>query len=247
MTVFVTALHDPKAKLKKLSDQHVKDLLQIFDKVILSASKQTNRQYLNTLNKQGCNIVSRTNSSIARAYYTAIKKGYASNAKKIFYCDFDRILHWVHFFPKELKKVTKINCNYLVCERRPQDYKKHHQALYETEIISNKIISKALGEKKYHDYLSGCFVYSRAATKVVLKSGVKKGMQHYGVWPIKLAAAGIKPKYIYCKGLEWETPDRFKKEIKKAGGIRKWRENLSNSTEWQRRVRWAREFVEDII
>jgi len=249
MLVLASTVHDPEAGLKWLSDLHLGELFGLFDKIILSASPLTNREYLKELKKAGVDVNVLSVNKPGLVYFDAVKRAYKTNAITIFQCDFDRVLHWAHFFSSELNKAAKeaLKHDYIVCERPPKEYKDHHEALYETVQLPSEIIAKRLGEKKFHDYLSGCFVLSKKAARIAVEHGGSVGFQFWGYWPVLMKEKSIKLDYLFFKGLGWETPDRFQKEVASAGGVEKWRENLSTPAEWKKRVKMARESVEEII
>jgi len=64
----------------------------------------------------------------------------------------------------------------------------------------------------------------------------------YGEWPVIVFAKGYKIDFARVRGLEWETPDRFRKEIG-AEGYRRWLHGFETPAEWERRVRVADEII----
>jgi len=64
----------------------------------------------------------------------------------------------------------------------------------------------------------------------------------YGEWPVIVFAKGYKIGFTKVRGLEWETPDRFRKEIG-VQGYRRWLRNFEDQAEWKRRVQAADEIV----
>jgi len=55
-------------------------------------------------------------------------------------------------------------------------------------------------------------------------------------------AKGYKIGFTRARGLEWETPDRYRKEIE-AEGYRRWLRGFETPAEWRRRVRVADEII----
>lgn len=258
MIVLCSTVHSPEAGLKWLSDIHLETLKEIFDDIIVVASPLTDKKYLQELKNSGVAVEQRKNNNIAKTYYRAIELGSKTNADYIFYCDFDRILHWVHTYKKELQTFVKnlhkeslkkkSFLEYSICERTKEGYAKHHEALFETEQIASRVINHFLGEKKPHDYFGGSFIFSAKAVKIILAQGKNvNGQEHWGYWPVLLKKNKIKVSYKICKGLEWETPDQYRKAVEAAGGLEKWREQLSSKEEWKRRTLWAREFVGKLL
>ena len=169
MTILTCGLHDPKAGLRSTAEIHLPMLLDLFDRVLVTASPETDTSFLAWLEKQGCVVYHRKDTSIVQSYVDAIKQGVKTHADTIFYCDADRVLHWARAYPEELRRVAKKahGVDYFVGMRGPREYQSHHDALYYTEQLPNAIISAAMGETKPRDYLSGCYSFSlKAATYV---------------------------------------------------------------------------------
>jgi len=58
----------------------------------------------------------------------------------------------------------------------------------------------------------------------------------------RVFAKGYKIDFARVRGLEWETPDRFRKEIE-VEGYRRWLRGFETPAEWRREVRVADEIV----
>jgi neutral trehalase len=54
------------------------------------------------------------------------------------------------------------------------------------------------------------------------------------------------PLYIEVEGLEWETLDRYRDEIK-TQGIEKWKQDFQTASEWRRRTEMLRDFIESSL
>lgn len=256
MITLATAIHDPQIGLKWLSDQHLTELNKIFGSIVVVSSPFTPESYLQEIKQAGCTVMKRKDNKVGKTYFEAVKQGMKTNPDYLLYCDFDRILHWVHNYPVELRKFVrslheekklKKKVDYIIAERFPEDYKKHHEALYETEQLPNTIISQVLGEKISHDYLSGCFIFSRKAGKQILEYGGSDGYQFWGSWPVYLKKKKMNIVYKKFHGLSWETPNQNREAVENSGGVEKWREQLSSPAEWKKRTRMANEFIELIF
>lgn len=256
MITLATTIHDPHKGLEWLSTLYTTELTNLFDAIILVSSPFTPNDYLEGFKQNGWTVIKRKDNKIGKTYFEAVKQSLKTNPDYILYCDFDRILHWVHHFPGELKSVVKMleqesvkkkKIDYIICERRPEDYKAHQESLYYTEQLPNKIISTAMGEKTPHDFLSGCFIYSKKATEAVIAYGGSTGYQFWGNWPVYLKKKKFNIIYKRFKGLSWETPNQNQEAVQKAGGVEKWRELLSSPSEWKKRTSMAGEFVQELI
>lgn len=256
MIILATSVHDPHAGLQWISDLHLTELQLLFDDVVLISSPFTNDDFLKKIKEAGVFVTKRKDNKVGKTYFESVKQGSEFHPDYLFYCDFDRILHWIHNSPAELKSLLKFlqrelkkkqPIDYIVCERTPQGYLQHHEALYETEQLPNHIISRAMGETKVHDFLSGAFIFSHEAAHIAQKHGGSEGYQFWGDWPLLLKQKKMKILYKQFHGLNWETPNQNREAVQLAGGVKKWREQLSTPSEWKRRTAMAREFVENII
>lgn len=215
MTVLTCGVHDPKAGLEWLSDKYSKKLLSMFDHVVISASPLTDKAYLQKLSDQGYIIHRRRKNHITTSYLEAIKQAVALNPDTILYCDFDRVMHWVHTHAKELSCVAKHiePTGYFIGMRGPKEYATHHDALRYTEELPNAIISDFMGESSRKDYLSGCYGFSYAAAEFIIKNISFKSWATFGEWPLIMKKNGYPPTYAVCKGLAWENADQHQEEV----------------------------------
>lgn len=248
MTIITCGLHDPKAGLRWTAEKHLPILQGIFDKVIFTASPDTDPDFLDWLEEQGCEVHRRKANIIAKTYFDSIKHGVDTGAHSIFYCDADRALHWARMYPEELavipKKLKKLD--YFIGMRGPREYQSHHDALYYTEQLPNFIISQAMGEKKQRDYLSGCYGFSQKAATYIIKHMKANDFGLFGEWPVIMKKHGFKPTYTVCQGLEWETPDQNQDDVKRCGSVAAYREWLSSPAEWKKRADMALQFVKTL-
>ncbi len=256
MIVLASTIHDPDVGLEWLSNKHLPWLLTLFDTIIIVSSPFTSDKYLFSLKQSGCVIKKRKDNRIGRTYFEAIHQAGKVNPDYVWYCDFDRILHWAENFSSELEKFVKFlkiqvqnkkKPDYVVCERTQEGYMKHHTALYETEQIANMVISHGMKQKQVHDFLSGCFIFSRKALGLIQKFGPTTGYEFFGDWPILLQKNKMNIVWKKFRGLEWETPNQNRKAVEAAGGVQAWRQALSTAEEWERRTKIARSVVKNIL
>lgn len=252
MLTLTCTVHDPKAGLLWLVKKQSQTLLDLFDQVIVVATKSTHKTLVAAIKEAGIVVEKRQGDEVGVTYYEAIKEAWATGADRIFYCDFDRILHWAEWRAAELKTLAKAlrradKTDFLVMERSERAYNTHHQALIETEAIANAVISRSLAEDEIHDYLSGSFGLSRQAAEWILRDGHTFDLGFWSLWPLIAKYEKGRIGYRVCEGLEWETPDRYRDEVKKAGGVKKWRDHLSTAEEWAYRTDMAQQFVRPLV
>ncbi len=245
MHILASTLLDQQGGLRWLCDAHLVELTELFDEIVIVATRDTNKDLIAQLRKAGIRVLLPKKQGIFNGYYLSLASAYAAGADTILYADFDRIIHWIHTYPAELKKVIGKAARhaYLVLGRTVRAHATHHEPLYLTEPTANQIISLAMEETKEQDYLAGAFSVSRRAVSKILKHGTCTFFELYAHWPLLLKRSGYAPTYMRCEGLEWETPDRFQDEVKKAGGVAAWRDAQSTPAEWKRRVTIASQIM----
>jgi hypothetical protein len=164
--------------------------------------------------------------------------------QNIFFIDFDRLLHWIHAYPDEITVILQkeFNLDFLLIGRTPRAFETHPSTQKDTESMVNEIGSKILGFPTRKDLISTCSIFTKELGERILEFDNITTAGFYGTWPILLWTLASKKQYVEMEGLEWETPDRFVKEIKKQG-YNAWLKQYQNSDEWEKRVRFLHEFL----
>lgn len=249
-----TTIHDPKAGMKWMSDKYLDKLKQLFSGIFLSSGPETEKNYLKKLKEENINLNERKGCKIGRNYFDSIKRAYKNDPDYVFYCDFDRVLHWTKDHFEELKQLIKFldqqkedGVDYIVSQRTESGYKEHQDSLYLTEQLPNKIISEKMDLSSQKDFLAGCFIFSREAAQIIVDDGSYDNLAFFGSWPVLLKQKGVNIEYKKFKGLGWETADWHREEVQQAGGKDELRKKLNSKEEWRKRVKMANEFVEEII
>jgi len=85
------------------------------------------------------------------------------------------------------------------------------------------------------------FVLPRAAVERLLARSRARGSTLYGEWVALLAGLPEPLAYVECEGLDWETPDRHRTEVRRVG-LAAWRRSMSSPAEWTLRRAMAGEF-----
>jgi len=165
----------------------------------------------------------------------------------LFYCDFDRALHWIKSHPQELEALATTNQenDFVLIGRTRRAFETHPETQTITEGIGNTLALKILGFHETRDVLGTTWILTPALVKKVTK---RKSMNQYGFyadWPIQLWRNSTNPTYIEVEGLEWETPDRYQQEIAQAGYV-SWKESYQNVREWRKRNLILRDMTEAI-
>jgi hypothetical protein len=177
-------------------------------------------------------------------YRLALRRALAGDVARVHYLDFDRALHWVARRPAELAAVQARARRHpaLVIGRTPRAHASHHEALVETESVAAAAFAARLGLHGRVDFLVPSFVLTRDLTVRLVARSRARDAAMYGEWVALLAGLGAPLAYVECDGLDWETPDRYRTEVRRIGRAA-WRRAMSTPAEWAMRRTMAREFV----
>ncbi|MHA1728097.1 MAG: hypothetical protein ACTSWY_05135 [Promethearchaeota archaeon] len=251
--ILISTYHDPKFKLKEFLIPALPLIKELFPIRIVSLTPMTgnNNHILSFLDNNGYKAVICQSEKQVDAYKLTIKMGLeiieGNNNKKLFYSDFDRLIHWMNTYPLELTKVLDANLDveYLHLGRTARAFKTHPKTQIETEITVNEFGSKILGFPRTRDIISVCWIISKKLAENVLKIENLTATGFYGLWPVLFWKWATSKRYIEVEGNEWETPDRFSSEIKSIG-FNEWMKNFQSHEEWEKRVRLMRECLEEM-
>lgn len=238
-------LHDPDARLLELLKVCGEDLLQQYGgNAVVSISPSTSPQIVSLLREQQfITVRQRENAAknIGNNYLNALRFSFTLKTKYVHLIDFDRALHWISRFPRELRDVLNI---FLTCQdfisfvRTKRAFETHPNIQRSTEAVINAIASEVAGVDI--DIMSGSFGFDKHLAKKII-SEVKQ--KDYGIYAEFLRVA-LKNKSlistIEVEGLEWETPDQFKDEIRQKG-YTGWLQEFESLAQWGKRI----DLVED--
>jgi hypothetical protein len=160
----------------------------------------------------------------------------------IFYCDLDRILHWMEFHPHELIAVAQqIGAHdFTILGRTPRAFATHPRIQRDTEAIINHVFERV--SDRAWDTGAGARGLSRRAAAAIGTRCLDDQISNDVTWPLCLQQlGGFTLGYIETEGLEFETPDRFSAEVAQAGGVAQWSEQLDDDPQhWAARLELAR-------
>src|SRR5437762_2051402 len=69
-----------------------------------------------------------------------------------------------------------------------------------------------------------------------------EGEALYGEWAALVVQLGRDVAYVECRGLDWETPDRHRRSVRRVG-LPAWRNRWSSPAEWDLRIDMASEIL----
>ncbi len=237
----VSPLHDPQARLAKLTRTYGKDLKRIyFGYIAIRVTKNTHPDTLKALTS--ANIFYTKQSAhgnyvaMGKTYKEAIRMGLKMKTRHIHVCDFDRILHWAKTFPNELRDIVEIlpsNTGITWIGRTRRAFETHPKTQRETEEIVNTLASKVAENEV--DIMSGSFAMDSQTANIILKFSKRNDFSFYAEFLTIAKKKNIQINSLVTEGLEWETPDQYKDKIQKEG-YSDWLEEFMSLPEWKRRI-----------
>ncbi|MFC1726998.1 hypothetical protein ACFL0Y_00575 [Patescibacteria group bacterium] len=231
----LSTLHDPEGRFLPLIKKVREKLVVYPNQIIIAYTKATDKKVIESLKKLGCQLV--IGGQWGEARKRALEIALQTETDNFFVCDFDKIFHWLEVAPKELKEILAkpLPQDFLISGRGPKVFSTYPFSWQKTEIITNYLVSKVIGFQV--DVLAATFLFNRRAAKVMLNNSREKSWGACVEWPLLVHQTGLKIGYQEVRGLTWEDPDRFKKEIKKSGGLKKWQTiNYDSLEEWEKRI-----------
>ncbi len=237
-------LHDPPGALRADIARWLPRLARVYERVQVACSPPTDRGVRALLAAHDADAGSPPANTRGPLYRLALRRALAGDVARVHYLDFDRALHWIARRPAELADMlTRARRrDALLVGRTPRAHASHHEALVATETVAADAFAARLALEGRVDFLVPSFVLTRPlAEKFVARSRARDNAM-YGEWVALLAGLDVPLAYVECDGLDWETPDRYRADVRRVG-LAAWRCAMSTPAEWAMRRKMAREFV----
>ena len=241
---FTSTIHDPEGRLKWLIEEVGRQLREYFDSAYVAYTPNTHPSVVKELNDEGYQTL-KAGDTVASTYQTALKQPIRKDPERILYCDFDRALHWIQAYPEEFKQLSTINSDhdFILIGRTQRAFDTHPETQTMTEGIGNMVASKILGFSKTRDILGTTWILTRELATLVTNRKSSNAFGFYTDWPMTFWRSAKNPSYIEMEGLEWETTDRYKEEIR-TQGFENWKTRFQTPQEWVKRTKMLRDFIE---
>jgi hypothetical protein len=177
-------------------------------------------------------------------YRLALRRARAAATGRVHYLDLDRALHWLLRAPRELSAMLRVACRHpvLVVGRTPAAHRSHQLALYATEVLANRLMAERVGVAGRLDLLAPSFVLTDALAARLLARSRARDLAVYGELAALVLGSTPEVAYLECRGLDWETPDRHRRAVRRIG-LTAWRRRWDTPAEWALRVGYAAEIV----
>ncbi|MCW5889693.1 MAG: hypothetical protein KIT14_03995 [bacterium] len=237
-------LHDPTGALSPLVHRTLPWLQTRYAQVAVTTSPPTSPRLVAELEHAGVWAGAPPANLRGPLYRLALRRALVAGTGRVHYLDFDRAIHWVLRGRRELDAVLRaaLRRRLLLLGRTPKAHQTHHRPLVATEGIVNRLFADQLGLQGRVDWLVPSFVLDREATALLLRRSRARDAGLYGEWPALLAGLGAPLAYLECRWLDWETPDRFPRAVRRLG-LAAWRQRQETPEEWGLRTSMAAEFV----
>lgn len=236
-------LHDPPGALLGDIARALPKLQRLYGRIAVATSPPTDARVCALLAEHDADAGSPPSNTRGPLYRLALRNALVGGAARVHYLDFDRALHWVARRPAELAALLARSRRRpaLLIGRTLRAHASHHEALVVTEAEAGARFASRLGLPGRVDFLVPSFVLRRTAVLRLLARSRARDSTMYGEWVGLLAGLGEPLTYVECDGLDFETPDRFRAEIRRVG-LPAWRRALSTPAEWAMRGAMSAEF-----
>ena len=237
-------LHDATGALAATVGRWLPWLQTRYAAVAVATSPPTSPRIVDLLRAAGAHAGIPPANTRGPLYRMSIRRALAGGAARVHYLDFDRALHWAEVMPRELERVLRMarHAPAVLVGRTRRAHLSHHRPLHATEAVVNRLLAERLGVAGRVDFLVPSFVLDRARAARLLARSRARDATIYGEWAALLAGLGGPLEYLECRGLDWETPDRHRRVVRRIG-LAAWRARQDTPAEWRLRSDLATEFV----
>jgi hypothetical protein len=231
--VLAVTVHQPDERLAAMIEGHLPTLASCYAAAVAFSSQETHPNILELLRQHGFHVHVDTEASLGIQRIGEVRRrtvgaGLEAGTSHLQMCDFDRAIHWVAYYPEELKDVIDDirSHDLLVLGRTKRAWATHPPYQAVTEPLFNHVFALATGLE--WDVGAGSRGLSRRAAEILLETSREQTVGTDAEWPLLiLNQDGFVASQRLCEGLEFETADRFGPEIDAAGGYRAWEAQAS--------------------
>jgi hypothetical protein len=237
-------LHDPRGALADEIRRALPALASVYRGIAVATSPPTAARVVAGLKAAGVHAGPVPTNLRGPLYRLSLRAALLTGAARVHYLDFDRALHWARRAPHELRAVVRLALRHpvLVVGRTAKAHRSHHVPLWSTEVLANRLIADRLGLARPLDVLVPSFVVERTAAARLLAQSRARDNALYGEWAARVLALADEVAYVECRGLDWETPDRYRRAVRRVG-LAAWRRRQETAAEWDLRIGIAAEIV----
>lgn len=237
-------LHDPRGRLADDIARFLPRLQELYRGLAVATSPLTAARVRALLERAGVHAGTPAANVRGPLYRLSVRRALATGAGRVHYLDLDRTLHWLRRAPRELRAALRVAGRHrvLVLGRTPKAHRSHHEPLWATEVLANRLVATRLGIARPLDLLVPSFVAERELATHLLERSRARDAAVYGEWAAVVLGLVPEVAYLECRGLDWETPDYHRRAVRRIG-LAAWRRRQATPAEWALRVEMAAAFL----
>ena len=237
-------LHDPPGALREELRRALPILLTLYRSVAVATSPPTAAAVKRLLASAGMHAGTPAANVRGPLYRLSVRQAARSGAERVHYLDLDRALHWLLRQRREMRAALRAARRHdaLVLGRTPKAHRSHHLPLFATEGVVNRLMNQRAGIPGRVDWLVPSFVLTTELARRLVMRSRARDTDLYGEWTALLLDLAPRLAYLECRGLDWETPDRHRRAVRRVG-LAAWRRRLETPAEWALRVDMARAII----
>jgi hypothetical protein len=251
MTIALASTHhDPEGLLNEQARRLLPRLRELYSQLVVTLTSATHPDTVALLRAHHVVVIDKadaaqdTHRTLGRWRRRAVEVALQNqNSTHAHLCDFDRVLHWVEYYPDELchtlAQLTQYD--FMVLGRTPRAFASHPRVQRDTESIINHAFRLAFGQA--WDVTAASRGLSRRASETIVTGCDDDTIGNDCSWPLYLNRVdGFRLGYLATEGLEFETLDRFTPEVAAT-----WIGRMDHSlAEWARRLALAQVEAESV-
>ena len=237
-------LHDPRGRLVDDIARALPRLRELYRGIAVATSPPTAARVRALLARAGVHAGTPSSNVRGPVYRMSIRGALATGTTRVHYLDLDRTLHWLRRAPRELRAALRVADRHpvLVIGRTAKAHRSHHEPLWATEVLANRLMATRLHLGRPLDLLVPSFVLTRDRAAALLARSRARDVAVYGEWAAVILGLAPATAYLECRGLDWETPDYHRRAVRRIG-LAAWRRKRATPAEWALRVEVATELV----
>ena len=237
-------LHDPTGALRREVAWALPRLRALYAGIAVTTSPPTSSRLVGDLRDAGIFAGSPPANRRGPLYRLAMRGALRTGQQAVHYVDFDRTLHWLRVAPRELRAILRLARRHpaLLVGRTEQAHASHHRPLWATEVVANRLMADRLEVRGRLDLLVPSFVVAPATARDLLRRSRARDDDLYGEWAALLPMLVPEIAYVESRGLDWETPDRHRRAVRRLG-LPTWRRRQETAKEWALRTALAARIV----
>ena len=248
----VTTFHDPQGRLRwvieglaeRTDPPGLSALRRTYQTRIALVTAATDATVRSILADHDFSLLVHDSESRYASNWLALEAGLESDAARFHHCDLDRFLHWLLRCPQELFHAAERipTTGLLMFRRTERAFSSHPITQQLTEGPANRLAARVFGIAGI-DLFSGSFGFGRDAAESLVRNGVRSDASFF-VEALNVPFQSRMPvDSCSVEGLEWETPDQYRREIDLLG-YEEWLNRFQSHEEWKFRTEMAARWIE---